>query len=326
MTATEVQIDTKVRDRVRGCFIGLAVGDAVGSTNEFKSRDRCRESPVTAMVGGGPFRLKPGQWTDDTSMAFALAASLVRMEGFSANNIMCQWVNWRQGVAYGPSDGRGCFDIGGTTAAALARFATSGDPWAGSAADHTAANGAIMRLAPVPMLTLWMAEEERRRMADDSARLTHAEPRCRECAVLLAELLRDWMLLPEQPVKETGYRGNPFGVLDNFAATTPAVKEMIQHGRWFDRDADDVKSDGYVIHTLEAALWATYGADSFEDAVLRAANLGGDADTVGAVTGQLAGAWYGYEAIPRGWIGRLDRHDELLALADKLFDLARTRR
>ncbi|AMV28780.1 ADP-ribosyl-[dinitrogen reductase] glycohydrolase [Gemmata sp. SH-PL17] len=300
-----------IRDRFRGCLIGLACGDAVGATVEFKSREHCRENPVTDMVGGGYWRLKPGQWTDDTSMAFAMGASIVRRGGFDPRDVMSAWIDWRQGREWGPSDGRGCFDIGGTTAAALARFANTGDPFAGSAAPHTAANGCLMRLAPVPLYALNMDRETRYNLAVDSARMTHAEPRCLDATVYLAETIRRLILFTP---------GAPFSW--GFGCATPQLREMLEREAWGDRDDGRIDSGGYVLDTLEAAMWAMHEARDFRSAILRAVNLGGDADTTGAVAGQLAGAWWGYEGIPQEWRAKLDRHDELLAVADGMFDLA----
>jgi ADP-ribosyl-[dinitrogen reductase] hydrolase len=303
-----------LRDRMRGCLFGLAVGDALGAQVEFKPRSHCRAHPVTDMEGGGPWRAFPGMWTDDTAMAFAMGDAIAAYGRFDAGAVMRNFIDWRQGIAFGPSDGRGCFDIGGTTSAALARFARTGEPLAGATDAHTAANGCIMRLAPVPIFTLNLPAVERLRIAADSSRLTHAEPRCVDCTCLLAEILRDWML--------SDGTAAPMHVVESFDAATPELRALIGREAWSDRTDADIKSSGYVIDTLEAALWAVYGADDFASAVLRAVNLGGDADTVGAVAGQLAGAWYGYGDIPLAWRGRLDRGAELLGLADRLCDLA----
>ena len=135
------------KDRFRGCLLGLAVGDAVGTTLEFKPPGSFK--PIHDMVGGGPFSLKPGEWTDDTSMALCLATSLLEKNGFDPKDQMdryCRW--WKEG--YLSSNGR-CFDIGNTVSAALALYGRTGDPIAGSTNPQSAGNGSIMRLAPVPM-------------------------------------------------------------------------------------------------------------------------------------------------------------------------------
>jgi ADP-ribosyl-[dinitrogen reductase] hydrolase len=134
-------------DRQRGCLLGLACGDAVGTTVEFSARGSF--PPMTDMVGGGPFRLPVGAWTDDTSMALCLATSLVEKNGFDAHDQMTRYCQWYQN-GYLSSTGR-CFDIGLTVRGALARFQKSGEPFSGSTDPQAAGNGCIMRLAPVPM-------------------------------------------------------------------------------------------------------------------------------------------------------------------------------
>src|SRR4051812_7413413 len=138
---------SKTEDRYRGCLLGLACGDAVGTTVEFSPRGSF--PPVTDMTGGGPFNLQPGEWTDDTSMALCLDESLAYRNGFDAVDQMNRYCNWRS-VGYMSSNGH-CFDIGMTVSRALDRYCESGDPYAGDIDAKTAGNGALMRLAPVPM-------------------------------------------------------------------------------------------------------------------------------------------------------------------------------
>jgi ADP-ribosylglycohydrolase len=155
-------------DRFQGCLLGLAVGDAVGTTLEFTSPGTF--APIADMTGGGPFHLQPGQWTDDTSMALCLAASLVERQAFDPRDQMERYIRWWQ-QGYLSSTGH-CFDIGTTVATALRRFQTTGEPLAGSTAPHTAGNGSIMRLAPVPM---WCCNHPEAAMqyAGQSSRTTH---------------------------------------------------------------------------------------------------------------------------------------------------------
>ena len=134
------------QNRFRGCLLGLACGDAVGTTVEFKARGTFE--PVTDMVGGGPFKLKPGQWTDDTSLALCLATSLIERDGFDPLDQMERYCRWQR-EGYLSSTGE-CFDIGNTTASALHKFKATGEPYAGSTDSWAAGNGSIMRLAPVP--------------------------------------------------------------------------------------------------------------------------------------------------------------------------------
>lgn len=141
--------------RYRGSLLGLAAGDALGTTAEFKAPGTF--SPLKDIVGGGPFNLKPGQWTDDTSMALCLAESLVSRNGFDAQDQMERYSRWRN-EGYLSSTGR-CFDIGNTVSQALVRFARTGDPFAGFADPRSAGNGSLMRLAPVP---LFFAEDRKK--------------------------------------------------------------------------------------------------------------------------------------------------------------------
>ena len=140
MSATE----DPLTDRFRGCLLGLAVGDVVGTPVEFKARGSFR--PVTGVQGGGPFDLEPGEWTDETSMALCLATSLLVRDGFDANDQMKRYKKWRD-QGYMSSTGN-CIDIGITVNKALDRYSKSGDPFSGSTHPNSAGNASIMRLAP----------------------------------------------------------------------------------------------------------------------------------------------------------------------------------
>ena len=290
-------------ERWRGCLLGLACGDAVGTTVEFSARGSF--APMTDMVGGGPFGLPAGAWTDDTSMALCLATSLVHCRGHDARDQMSRYVNWWQ-WGYLASTGD-CFDIGMTVRSALNRFRTTGEADVGSTDPHTAGNGSLMRLAPVPM---WFAPDlaQVRAMARASSRTTHAAPEALDCCELYAELLLRALL------------GAPKSAL--LAAPAPpgasARVREIADGRCPGKPASAIRGSGYCVDALEAALWCFANTDSFESAVLAAANLGDDADTTAAIVGQVAGAHYGAEAIPARWRERLVMREEIELLADAL--------
>ena len=171
-------------DAQRGCLLGLAAGDAVGATVEFKPRGSF--APLTDMIGGGPFHLLPGQWTDDTSMALCLATSLVECKGFNALDQMQRYVRWKD-TGYLSSTGR-CFDIGNTVATALNRFRISGNPLAGSTGEFSAGNGSLMRLAPVPMFC-FPDVDEAESFAAESSRTTHGAPECVDACRFFARVL-----------------------------------------------------------------------------------------------------------------------------------------
>lgn len=291
-------------DRARGCLLGLAAGDAVGTTVEFKPRGSFR--PLTDMVGGGPFGLKPGQWTDDTSMALCLGYSLDECGGFDARDQMTRYVRWwREG--YLSSTGA-CFDIGVTVSGALRKFQQTGDPYAGSTDPHKAGNGCIMRLAPIPIF-YFPAIEQAEQYAADSSRTTHGAAECVDASRLFARML------------VRALRGAPkVEILSGDAATfTGAAKiEAIACGAYRGEEDSQLRGSGYVVDCLEAALWCFAHTDSFADAVLMAANLGDDADTTAAVCGQVAGAYYGETGIPEPWLAKLMMGREIGELAERL--------
>ena len=295
-------------DRFLGCLLGLAVGDAVGTALEFKPRGSF--TPITDMVGGGPFRLKPGQWTDDTSMALCLASSLVEKGRFDAEDQMRRYVRWHE-EGYWSSTGR-CFDIGNATGAALARFKRTGDPFAGSSDPHSAGNGSIMRLAPVPMFYAGDVEKAIHYSAE-SSRTTHGAAECIDACRLFGGMLVRALRSAE---KEE--------VLTADAPTFSGAARIadIARGTYRSKDERAIKGSGYVVASLEAALWCFDHTDSFDAAVLRAANLGDDADTTAAVCGQVAGAFYGVSGIPKRWCERLGMRLEIEQLAVKLHELS----
>lgn len=291
-------------ERARGCLLGLAVGDAVGTAVEFRPRGSF--PPVTDMIGGGVFDLAPGQWTDDTAMALCLATSLVECGGFDAADQMRRYCRW-QDEGYLSSTGR-CFDIGGTVAAALRRFREAGEPFAGSSDPRSAGNGCIMRLAPVALFAgddLALAE----RLAADSARTTHGAAECVDACRLFARILvralsgeaREVVLFADAE----RFRGEP-------------AIAAIARGEYRSKSAEMIRGSGYVVECLEAALWCFANAESYREAILLAANLGDDADTTAAVCGQVAGAFYGEAGIPARWLALLARREEIVALADRL--------
>jgi ADP-ribosyl-[dinitrogen reductase] hydrolase len=293
-----------IQSRYRGALLGLAAGDAVGTTVEFMPRGSF--PPVTDMRGGGPFNLRAGEWTDDTSMALCMAHSLVAQRCFDARDQMERYWRWyREG--YMSSNGR-CFDIGNATGTALHRFRETDDPFAGSTDPKSSGNGGIMRLAPV-VLFYHPDREAVLHYAAESSRTTHASPECIDAAHLLADVLS--RALREASKADVLNRSGP----EMFRS--PSIRS-IARGDYQQKSEGQIRGTGYVVRSLEAALWCFCQTDSFEQAILRAANLGDDADTTAAICGQVAGAFYGEEGIPPHWLDLLVKRDEIRALADAL--------
>lgn len=293
----------------RGALLGLACADAVGTTVEFSPRGTF--SPVMDMVGGGPFALQAGQWTDDTSMALCLATSLAEKSGFDAQDQMKRYVDWMQ-HGYLSSTGH-CFDIGNTTSAALHRFLQSGDPFSGSTDPGAAGNGSIMRLAPVPMFYASNLEDAIYYSAE-SSRTTHGSAECMDACRLLGSMLH---LALNGRSKEEILFGEPFPP-ELEIDLSPKIQQMAD-GSYRSKSENQLFGSGYVVQSLEAALWCFWQTDSYRDAVLCAVNLGDDADTTAAVCGQIAGAFYGIEEIPSEWLAKLAMRDEIMGLADRLY-------
>lgn len=291
-------------DRYRGCLLGLAAGDAVGTTVEFRARGTF--APVTDMVGGGPFGLSAGEWTDDTSMALCLATSLLEKGGFDARDQMDRYCHWCD-EGYLSSNGV-CFDIGGTVGDALRRYPRTGDPMSGSTDPRSAGNGSLMRLAPVPML--YAADlDATLHHAAESSRTTHGTLECLDACRYFGLVLHRALHGAE---KRAILADAEPGLL-----SAPAIA-AIAAGAYRQKGVDEIKGSGYVVKSLEAALWCFHTTDAFETAILRATNLGDDADTTAAICGQVAGAFYGESGIPAHWLERLAMADEIRELADGL--------
>lgn len=278
-----------VRDRAIGALLGLAIGDALGTTGEFKPRGSYPR--ITDLVGGGVFRLKPGQWTDDTAMALALAASLHEARGLDEADLMTRFVAWHRLGDYSCTGT--CIDVGITVREALGRFERTGNPIAGSTDPMSAGNGSLMRLAPVA-IRYWHQDETRRDVAARQSRTTHGAREAVDACVVFADMLAE------------AIAGKPRHEVLRLRDSTHAgrIPEVLD-GSWKKHTRKTIRSSGYVIDSLEAALWCTARSASFAEAVLLAANLGEDSDTVAAITGQLAGALYGKEGIPTHWLETL---------------------
>ncbi len=301
--------------RYQGALLGLAAGDALGTTVEFKPPDSF--TPMTEMIGGGPFRLKKGEWTDDTSMALCLASSLIECRVFDAKDQMERYTRWRH-EGYLSSNGS-CFDIGITISEALNRFALTGNPIAGSRDPQSAGNGSLMRLAPVPMF--FASNPERAiQMSAESSRTTHGTRTCLDACRYFGGLLVGALMGVTKP-ELLEQRYTPTGDQWNLDPLCPEIDE-IASGSFKDKNPPDIIGSGYVVRSLEAALWAFNKSSTFEEGCLLAVNLGDDADTTGAIYGQLAGAFYGVEHIPEQWLNCLAFKAMIQQFADDLSSIS----
>ncbi len=300
-------------NRSMASLIGLAVGDAVGTTLEFRQPGSFE--PIEDMIGGGPFQLNPGEWTDDTSMALCLADSILETGGFDPADQLTRYIRWRDD-GYLSSNGR-CFDIGGTVSDALQRFERTGVAMAGSTHPRSAGNGSLMRLAPIAM-AYGRAPERAIELAAEMSKTTHgAEEAVDACRYFCGLLIGACSGAKKAALLAPLY--SPVRGLWERAPLSPGVA-AVASGSILAKSPPDIRGTGYVIESLEAALWAFAHHDDFESAVLAAANLGDDADTTAAICGQIAGAFHGLEAIPMKWRERLARRDMVEGLATSLVE------
>lgn len=300
--------------RYRGCLLGLAVGDALGTTLEFKPPGSF--TPITDMIGGGPFNLKPGQWTDDTSMALCLAESLIECRGFNPKDQMERYVRWWKDGHL--SSTGACFDIGNTTRTALSAFLRTGNPLSGATDSRSSGNGSLMRLAPVPLFYAGSPIEAIAK-SGESSRTTHGAPAavdaCRYFGGLIVGALtgtdKDELL------------ADHYAPIPGYWDQHPLFPEIedIAEGSFNKKDPPEIMGTGYVVQSLEAALWAFFHSNTFEEGCLMAVNLGDDADTTGAIYGQIAGAYYGEDGIPDQWCSRILEVSLIAEIANKLYHL-----
>ena len=289
----------KILDRKRGCLLGLAVGDAMGASVEGMKRNTFPR--ITGYLDHGAWGIPAGAWTDDTSMALALADSIATV-GWDLNDQAHRYVDWYRNGKY--SSVGECFDIGHVTRAALKNFERDGDARrSGMVRERDSGNGSIMRLAPVPIRYCEEDTEERfLERCEESSSVTHSSPACRSACMALGAILSRLIAGHDM---ETSLRGT----LQTCARNLQWQVEVVLMGSYWRMHVDNVRGTGYVVDSLEAAIWSVYGARDFRDAILRAVNLGDDTDTTGAVSGQMAGARWGESGIPEEWLKGLYRRD-----------------
>jgi ADP-ribosyl-[dinitrogen reductase] hydrolase len=297
-----------LKNRFRGCLIGLACGDALGAPVEFLPRGTF--PPVETLTGGGKFQLKPGEWTDDTSMALCLASSLIEKQAFDPENQMQKYLKWAEDGYLSCKDY--CFGMGKTVFQALVRYKKTGAPYSGNTDPKSAGNGCVMRLAPV-VLFYYPDHQSVVHFSGESSKTTHGALECIDACRLFGNIL--FKALSGHPKSEI-LSADPFfespgnGLCRNI--------QKIANGNYKSKSSTGISGSGYVVESLEAALWCFYTTETFKEAVLKAVNLGQDADTTAAICGQLAGAYYGIDGISKEWIEKIAMNEFILKSSDAL--------
>lgn len=316
--------DEKIKNRFLGCLVGLAVGDAYGTTYEFTNRSKM---PVASQLpneitGGGPFDMKPGEWTDDTSMALCIAESIVE-KGWDTDDQMKKFIKWWQ-EGYNSVKGE-CFGIGGATRSALSCYNMTGKFVVDSQA---AGNGVLMRLASVPMFFY----DKRDCIATLDAcafqsYMTHPSSQSIECSMLMGAMINKILSGERDKMKilnfNTLFDENSKKMYKNlyglYSCHENGRIEQIKQVLYKDSPESLISGDGYCVYTFEAALWAFLNTDSFVEGLKKVVSLGDDTDTTGAVYGQIAGAYYGINGIP--WVNKVVWIDKIKKLAEDLYEL-----
>lgn len=304
-------------DRYRGSLFGLAIGDALGAPLEYKEPGDFE--PVDDMSGGGIFKLKVGEFTDETSMALCLSESLIESRGFNPSDQMERYLHWYH---KGHLSSQGwCFDVGTINRKAILAYESTRQPFGGLSDEDSLTNGSISRIAPIP-LTYSSNPTKALDYAGECSRTTHAHKKCIDACRYLSALIVG--ALHEVPKKKL--LDGVYSPVKDYWEHRPLDEEVeaVAKGSYKKKKEKDLVGDSNVVNSLEAALWAFHKSDDFEEGCLMAVNLGYDADATGAVFGGLAGAYYGESQLPTIWRSQIALGHVIRRYSEQLFALAQT--
>lgn len=301
--------------KYQGSFLGLAIGDALGVPAEFKAVGEFE--PVSDFRDSDWFELPAGSWSDDTAMALCLANSLLEKKGFDPVDQIQKYKKWLE-TGYCSSTGK-AIGVGQTILRALLTYRDGGDPYVAVSSRHSDGNGSLMRLIPIP---LYFRSDPKQAIknAGLSSKITHGSQMCSDACKYYTGLIIGAL----NGISKEELLSDLYCPVSDFWKDNRLTEEIenVALGSFRRNDPPFIQGSGYVVKSMEAALWAFYNSNSFEEGVLKAINLGDDADTTGAIYGQLAGAYYGLNGIPQKWINGVAKKDEIIETANKLFKLS----
>ena len=303
---------------VKGAIFGLAVADALGVSVEFEPREKLQKNPVDKMLGFGSHNVPKGTWSDDTSMVLCTLNSIAQKGKIDLVDNILQFSKWAED-GYMTPHGE-IFDIGRTTLAALRNYWKSKDVYTcGGKSDYDNGNGSLMRIMPVSLYNYFknVSKEESIQNVHEVSALTHAHERSLIACGIYDFIVRELIKSPgkvsvKNALKETEKYYADYTEINHY--------KRIFDENFIDVDISLIKSSGYVVDTLEAAIWCILNTDNYKDCVLKAVNLGEDTDTVAAVAGGIAGILYGYDNIPKEWINTLVKSNMISELCDKFVE------
>lgn len=306
-------MNDKLLKKYQGSLIGLAVGDALGVPAEFKMVGEFE--PITDFCDDYRFSLPAGHWSDDTAMALCLANSLIEKNGFDPKDQIEKYKKWLD-TGYCSSTGKSV-GVGTVIQKALSLYKKGDvDPYIAISFPFSDGNGTLMKIAPIPLF-FKDTPEDAMKYARLSSKVTHGSELAADACVYYTGLIIGAL----NNVNKEELLSELYSPIKNFWQSNHLSYEIenVARGSFKTKKSTSIQGSGYVVKSLEAALWAFYHSDSFEEGVLKAVNLGDDADTTGAIYGQLAGAYYGLEKIPEKWRRNVSMREEILEIAGKLF-------
>lgn len=323
------EIKNNQKQKHTAAIMGFVVADALGVPVEFMSREELSHNLVTDIRGYGTHNQPPGTWSDDSSMTIATMEWYCEKTGIESdyNALMDKFSNWLLHGEYTPYGET--FDCGISTNRAIMNYAKGMDPLqSGGVTEYDNGNGSLMRILPGALwhsMELTGDEIGNAKYIYELSSLTHAHPRSLIGCLIYSKIIADMMHMPDD---------DKYSMLDKSLKLVKSylekderadyLSEINTYGRLWDLQefiklpGTEIKSSGYIVDTLEAAIWCFHNTNSYKECVLKAVNMGEDTDTVGAVTGGLAGLYYGYENIPKEWLEKIPKKDWIIELANKM--------
>lgn len=296
-------------------IIGHAVGDAMGFPTEFSKREELLKNPVLEMIDSPDVGQPAGSWSDDTAMEIATIDSFIHKKCFDYKDIMDRWVKWISESEYTPTGVT--FDIGRTCLKAIKKYCNGTEPLrCGSTSINENGNGSLMRILPVALYayTRNLDDISIQRLTDEMSSLTHAHEVSRLGCYIYVRFI---ICLLKGYTKEEVY--NYIQSLDysSYSLNSINLYTRILNATIKNQAIDSIKSTGYIVDTLECALWIFMNAMNYKESIIASTNIGGDTDTIGAIVGSMSGIYYGFESIPSKWLDKLQRKQYLMELTSE---------